>query len=196
MKTLLYIDCCVRGEASRTQKVAQSLLQSINDSYKVIHLKLTDMGLKPLINEDFKERESLLASNDFSHPRFDLAHQLAQADAIVMAAPFWDLSFPSLLKIYIENCAVDRITFKSTEQGLKGLCKANNLVYLTTRGGFYTDNPSEQALPYIKHMADFFGIDNFHAIAADGMDVYGFDSEGSLNDAITKAATLGEQLFG
>lgn len=196
MKTLLYIDCCVRGEISRTQKLAQSLLQTVNDSYQIVHLKLTEMDLKPLINDDFKEREALLSSNQFNHPRFDLAHQFAQADAIVMAAPFWDLSFPSLLKIYIENCAVDRITFKSTEQGLKGLCQAENLIYLTTRGGFYTDNPEEQALPYIKHITNFFGIQNFHAIAADGMDVYGFDSEGSLNQSISKASKLGQSLFG
>ena len=35
-----------------------------------------------------------------------IAHRMrtiANADKIVIAAPFWDMSFPSLLKVYIEN---------------------------------------------------------------------------------------------
>lgn len=43
---------------------------------------------------------------------FKYAHEFANADLIVIAAPFWDLSIPALLKVYIENIAVDGITFE------------------------------------------------------------------------------------
>ena len=33
---------------------------------------------------------------------FDLAGQFAGADTIVIAAPFWDLSFPAALKQYMQ----------------------------------------------------------------------------------------------
>ena len=37
--------------------------------------------------------------------------QFQRADAILIAAPFYDLSIPALLKVYIENVSVDGITF-------------------------------------------------------------------------------------
>ncbi|NLC34778.1 MAG: flavodoxin [Erysipelothrix sp.] len=195
MKTLLYIDCCIRDEASRTQQLAQSFLNNVSETYEVTTLKLTKLDLKPLIGEHFEEREQLLTAKNYHHPRFDLAHQLVAADAIVIAAPFWDLSFPALLKLYIEACAVDQITFKSTPDGLIGMCNAKHLVYLTTRGGVYTDSPSEQALPYLRHISTFFGVDHFHAISADGMDIQGYDSKLSLQNAKSEAEALAKTLF-
>ena len=32
---------------------------------------------------------------------------------IVVAAPFWDLSVPAVLKVYIENISADGVTFAS-----------------------------------------------------------------------------------
>lgn len=194
MRKVLYVDVCIR-ETSRTQTLAQSLLEEAPDNVGIIHLKLDELNLEPLMNEAFLEREKLLEANDLNHERFRYAHQIANVDDIIIAAPFWDLSFPSLLKIYIENCAVDGITFTSTENGLQGLSQAKNLVYLTTRGGFYKDSPQEQGIPYLKYITTFFGIDHFHAIAADGMDVVGYDSESSLKKAQEEAKALGKKLF-
>ena len=113
---------------------------------------------------------------------------------VVMAAPFWDLNFPALLKIYIENISVDGITFTSTAEGLKGLCKAENLVYFTTRGGIYKDDPLETADHYLSSFVPFFGFGKYTSIAADGMDIVGYDSECSLNEAKEKARKLAEEL--
>ncbi|NMB19068.1 MAG: hypothetical protein GX984_06420 [Erysipelothrix sp.] len=194
MKKILYVDCCIRKE-SRTQTLAQNLLKTVNKDIEVVHLKLTNLDLKPLINERFKQREELLAEENLTHQQFKYAHQFAKADHIIIAAPFWDLSFPSLLKIYIENCAVDGITFKSTDKGLQGLCTANNLIYLTTRGGFYQGKPEDQATPYLKHICTFFGIKNFYSIAADGMDIVGHDAKTTLEIAQKDAEKLGKKLF-
>ena len=62
MKTLLYIDCCIRDEASRTQQLAQSFLNNVSETYEVTTLKLTKLDLKPLIGEHFEEREQLLTA--------------------------------------------------------------------------------------------------------------------------------------
>ena len=86
----------------------------------------------------FEQRQRLLEEGDLSHPRFRYAHEFAAADRIVLAAPFWDLSFPALVKIYIENVSVDGITFGCNESGCFGTCRAEKLMYITTRGGSYT----------------------------------------------------------
>ena len=48
---------------------------------------------------------------------FDLAKQLISADHVVIGAPYWDLSFPARLKIYLERCSVDKLTFLYDENG-------------------------------------------------------------------------------
>ena len=90
---------------------------------------------------------------------------------------------------------MDGITFGSTEQGLKGLCKSAHLVYLTTRGGFYANAPHlEQATPYLRAIQAFYGIPHFTCVAADGLDVAGFDGDGALQKACGEAAALARTL--
>ena len=48
---------------------------------------------------------------EFNDHIFDYAKDFAKADTIVIAAPFWDLSFPASLKCYIEAINILGITF-------------------------------------------------------------------------------------
>ena len=169
MKQLLYIDCCIRGEQSRTRKLGEAFLAALPDRWEVTRLDLMHEGLQPLMPDTLASRDESAARGELDAPRFKYAHQIAAADAVVMAAPFWDLSVPALLKIYIENVCMDGITFQSTAEGLKGRCRGAAI-------------------------QKFFGFDRFHAIAADGMDVQGFDGEGELRKAMEKAAALAKTL--
>lgn len=180
MKNVLFVDCCIRREASNTKKLAEAFLSALPSDCAVTRLDLMAEDLSYFKDSYFDQREALLAENRRDHPRFRYAHQFAQADRIVIAAPFWDLSFPALLKVYIEQVSVDGITFGSTEDGLKGLCRASHLVFLTTRGGFYTGDAMEMGSRYLEALHTFFGIGEYTCIAADGMNVAGFDAEASL----------------
>ena len=194
MKECLFVDCCIRKDESRTKVLADAFFSELSDEYHVTHLDLPSLNLQPLVGDFFFDRQKLLDENNLDHPRFKYAHQLVEADLVVVAAPFWDLSFPALLKIWVENCSLDGITFKAGENGLVGQCKGTEMVYLTTRGGFYTGEPFEQGIPYMSYISKFFGIDHFDAIAADGMDVVGFDGKASLDEACEKAKELAKTL--
>ena len=186
----LYIDCCIRGEESRSARLAQAFLENLSPNYEVTRRCLMEEALYPLTAETLRQRDALLAQGKTDHPRFRFAHEIAEADLVVMAAPFWDLSFPALLKVYIEQVSVDGITFGSTESGLQGLCRASQLVFLTTRGGFYTGDAMEMGSLYLDALHTFFGIGAYTCIAADGMDVAGFDAAASLAAAIDRAKAL------
>ena len=194
MKEVLFVDCCIRGNESRTRRLADRFLAALDPAYHVTRLNLMEENLSYFKGDYFDERQRLLESGDRSHPRFRYAHQFAEADLIVIAAPFWDLSFPALLKVYIEQVSVDGITFGSTEKGLQGLCQASDMVFLTTRGGFYTDDDMEMGSRYLDALHTFFGVGRYHCIAADGMDVAGFDAEGSLREAEMRAQALAASL--
>lgn len=190
MKNVLFVDCCIRREASNTKKLADAFLAALPESCAVTRLDLMAEGLSYFKDSYFDQREQLLAAGERSHPRFRYAHQFAEADAIVIAAPFWDLSFPALLKVYIEQVSVDGITFGSGEDGLTGLCRAERMVFLTTRGGFYTGDALEMGSRYLDALHTFFGIGSYACVAADGMNVAGFDAEGALVAAIAQAQAL------
>ena len=195
MKKALLIDCCIRKDRSRTAKLAEAFVNALPAEYEVTRLDPSAECLLPFDLKSLDERDALLAEGQADHPRFRYAHQLAEADIAVVAAPFWDLSFPAAFKVYIEHVSVEGITFRSTAQGLQGLCRGTHLVLLTTRGGIYGDSdPLEQGTPYLRGIQQFFGFDRFDCVAADGLDIVGFDGEGALRDACQRAAALAASL--
>jgi FMN-dependent NADH-azoreductase len=138
----------------------------------------------PVVDEAFLEkRERLVSEQDYEDLVFDLARQFAEAETIVIAAPYWDLSFPAALKQYFEQICVVGITFRYSEEGAPiGLCRAKELYYVTTAGGPYV--PEEFGFGYIKALAqNYYGIQDVKKIEAVGLDIVGADV-----DAIMKAA--------
>ena len=192
MKKVLFVDCCIRRGESRSKQLADHFLAEVQKTgeYEIETLCLMDENLSYFSEGFFLQREALLAEGKLDHPRFRYAHQFANADKIVIAAPFWDLSFPALLKVYIENLCVDSITFHTDEHGLHGLCKADHMVFLTARGAFYEDSPLEQGSRYLEQMAGFFGIEKYDCVAAEGLDIGAWPVEELMNKAKVKATEV------
>ena len=179
---ILYINACIRP-GSRTNILAKELISLLNDT--VTELFLPELDLKPLSLDLLNKRTSLIESNDYSDPMFDYAKQFAAADTIIIGAPYWDLSFPAILKIYLENIYVTGIVSKYDENGVPvGLCKANKLYYITTAGGPYN---SDFSFLYIKEMTTkYFGIPEVELIDAEYLDVDGYDADQIITDAKQK----------
>jgi len=178
---ILYINACVRLE-SRTDRIARALLEKLGEYEEV---NLSKIELKPLDEETLKRRNEYISANDYSDKMFDLAKQFASADIIVISAPHWDLSFPALLKLYIENIYVTGLVSRYSENGTPlGLCKAEKLYYVTTAGGPLIE---EFGYGYIhKLMTQYFGVKNTSLIKAEMLDVDGFDSEKIVSNTINE----------
>lgn len=198
MKTLLYLDCCIRGEISRTRKIANAFLNLIRSSneYRVETLVLDDIPLAPLGRREYERREQLLASGALSNHIFDLAKQFAKADLIVVAAPFWDMGLPAKLKIYFENVSVSGFTFSFDGVEFKGLCNAERMAYITTRGMDIEDNDEmEQASPYLRALCKFFGIPSFRMVSATCLDVKPNEEDERMSVAIAQAEQLASEIL-
>jgi len=168
----LFVDSCVR-EKSRTRELAEYLLSGIKDEIEIVRLE--DQAL-PLVDEvSVIMRYAANKLKDFSEPLFDLAKQFARADRVVIAAPYWDLSFPALLKRYFEEINITGIVFRYSETGMPvSLCKAKKLYYVTTSGGPVMSD--EYGFGYVKMISEkFFGINEFENIKAENLDVWGND---------------------
>ena len=194
MKTLLYVDCCIRREQSRTRKLAESFLGNLPKGWRVEKVVLMDEPLLPLMEGGFAQRDELLQRGDFTHRRFDYAWQFQRADAILIAAPFYDLSIPALLKVYIENVSVDGITFLCDADGLRGNCRARSMTFLTSRGGFYENSPDEMGSRYMEALCGFFGTGAYRCIAADGVDMDPAQTPAIMAEAYERAAQAAREL--
>ena len=178
---ILFVNACVR-ENSRTRQLAEALLSETKE--EICEVKVADIDF-PAVNEAFlKKRDSLIENAKWDDPLFDLARQFASADTIIIAAPYWDLSFPSCLKQYFEQINVLGITFEYSADGQPvPKCKANKLCYVTTAGGAYV--PEEFGFGYVKALAHgFYGIDDVQLIKATGLDIYGADVKEIMRKAI------------
>lgn len=177
---VLLINACARKE-SRTLPLAEKAAKKVSDD--VQRLDLYEQHLMPIDRETLERREEFIARKDFSDSMFDLAKQFRDAENIVIAAPFWDLSVPAVLKCYIEHLCVRELTFVYTDQGeALGLCKAKRMVFVTTAGGYIPEN--DHGYSYVRDVfSGFFGIKESLCIKAEGLDIVGADI-----DALLKAA--------
>lgn len=187
---ILYIDASVRPD-SRTQRLAHYFLDGLNhNEYEIKELKLSKECIPPLNFESLTHRTQLCDEQNYDEPIFHYAKEYSSADMIVIAAPYWDLSFPATLKTYIEAINVAGITFHYDENCKPvGLCKAQRLVYITTAGGKIVSD--DYGFGYIKELAKkFHGIKDVDYIKAEELDMDGTDVECVLNKAEEKIDKL------
>lgn len=177
---VLLINACARAE-SRTLALAQKAAKTISDNYTMLDLYEED--IRPVDSDTLSRRDLFISRHDYTDDMFRYARQFREADEIVIAAPYWDMSFPAVLKCYIEAICVNGLTFRYTEEGVpEGLCRARRLVYVTTAGGYIGEY--NYGYDYIRQLfVGLFGIRDTICIKAEGLDIAGADVRGILASA-------------
>ena len=166
MKKLIFIDACMRM-GSRTKRIASAIIAELRKRYSVEMVDLTKNIYSVADNYTLEDRNKGIVPDE----HVTLAKKIAAADRIVIAAPFWDMSFPSALKVFFENMSLFGVTFNTNAKECYGLCKAEKVMYITTRGmNISTGDPLEQATPYIKAISYLWGWGELTVVSAQNMD--------------------------
>lgn len=187
MESLVVINACMREE-SRTQRILDGVLATLSKKYNVETVNLGELDCKWVNSDVLKERDNGYVPQLY----VNLAKKVANADRLVIAAPFWDMSFPSVLKVFFENISLFNITFTSTQTECVGLCKAKKVLYITTRGmNIKTGDPLEQATPYIKALSKLWGLGKLYVVSAQNMD---YSSQNEIDCKIETAIAQGLEL--
>ena len=185
MKNLVYINACMRA-GSRTRRIAIPIVEELRKRYKVETVDLTKNLYPVADNYTLEDRNQGIVPPE----HVALAKKIAAADRIVIAAPFWDMSFPGALKVFFENMSLFGVTFDSNDKECYGLCKAEKVMYITTRGmDINTGDPLEQATPYIKALSHLWGWGDLTVISAQNMD---YSTPEEIEERVSKA--IGEGL--
>ena len=192
MKKAIYINVCIRKTESRTLKISSKLIDSISSEYDVNEIDLTANPLEAIDCAHYQQRKS----GNYSQLSIKYANDFAEADLIIIACPFWDMSFPSVFKIFCENISINGITFADNADGTtQGICKAQSIVLVTTRGMEIEDeSPLDQASSYIKALCWLWGIPNYSVVSAIGMDTCSEEErERRIEIAIKKGLKICEE---
>lgn len=189
MKKLLFINACVNRETSRSLKLAQGVIEAmqVEEPFEVNEVVLEEEKIAPLTSKTLNARQKLAEEGKFDDEAFARARQFRDADRIVIAAPFWASSYPALLKAYIEDIDVVGILYRYGEHGPVGLCSADKLVYVTTRGGMLPDE-ADCGYQNIAVLARSYGIEKTECVSAAGLDVIGANVDALLSEALEKAS--------
>ena len=199
MEDLLFINACVRGQKSRTLQLARRFLGAWQHAHPEAVITERDLcrdRLSPQYPEILEERDALWSAGKLDDPLFQPARQFAAAGRIVIAAPFWDLSFPAILKIYLERISVTNITFGYDDLSRSvGLCIADKLLLITTRGGDFSIPEiswMEMGARQLEALCAMYGIPSFQCLTAQGLDDIRNDKEAILAQAMDQAEKLAE----
>ena len=183
MKTVLFINGCVRQKHSRTLVLAQTYIESLKSQFdfELVERNLCQEDITFLSSGDFNAE----TGEPYPHKDCSLAEEFARADEIVFAAPFWEFLFPAIVNCYFEMVSVVGVTFKYTDKGSVGLCNANSMTYLYSAGDHLSDADkiSEQ---YLSRLCELYNIPHFSAISAQGLDIQSNSAETIMREVCEK----------
>lgn len=196
VKQILFVNACMRGpERSRTWKLCQAFLAACKARWPEAEVTERDLTAAPLpvLTAELDGRRHQRLSEDPGDPMFGPAHEVAQADLVVIGAPYWDLTFPAALKVYLEWASMLGITFRYTQEGQQvGMSRAGALVYLTTAGGPIGEQ--NYGFQYLQGLGRMLGIPEARCVAAENLDVWGCDPESIVEEAQEQAIRLARNL--
>ncbi len=187
MEKLIVIDSCMR-EGSRTRRILNSAMEVLSGRYDVETVDVNALALPPVTPLTLAERSSGIVPDE----TVALARRIASADRLVIAAPFWDMSFPAALKAFFENMSLFGVTFTDNGRTCEGLCRCRRVMYITTRGmDIETGSARDQGSSYIGALSSLWGLGEVITVAAWNLDyLQGEELEKKLSDTETLARAL------
>lgn len=187
---LLFVNACLR-DGSRTERLARMWLEQCAYEGEVVELSLADLDTEPLDATGphrISDYSQAVSAADYHSHMFDYAKQFAQADEVLIAAPFWNYSVPAKLHAYLELVCSQGVTFDINEAGeYVGLIKARRLTFVQTAGGALVDSLDDHSFGYVRTLAKrFWYIPQVECVAAWGLDGPGADVDALLNKALAR----------
>ncbi|MGG7955144.1 NAD(P)H-dependent oxidoreductase [Klebsiella aerogenes] len=195
---LLHIDSSILGEHSVSRKLSSAIvdkLKTINSELDIIYHDLSQTHVAHLSGEHMSVFRKYSSPNGDLKKDIDAGYryieEIFDADYIVLGVPMYNLSIPSVLKVWIDRVVVPDVTFSHTTNGLKGLLPPGKKLFIaSSRGGVYTNgselSPLDYQEKYILSVLGSIGLTDSTVIRAEGIS-YG---EEVANQSIRKALNI------
>jgi FMN-dependent NADH-azoreductase len=174
---LLQVDSSARA-SSVTRRLTAKFTEEWKRSHpdgEVIQRDLPATAL-PLITDDWlatrlEESKLTPAQRSYLSTSDELIEELQAADTVVIGAPMYNFSIPSLLKAWIDQIVRLGKTVSYGPNGPQGLLARKKVVVITSRGAAYEKGTARGAFdfqePYLLHILAFIGLTDVTFIYAE-----------------------------
>jgi len=210
MAQLLYITAHPLNEPQsfslRLGKAFLDQYREVAPNDEIIRLDLYNMDLPYIDRDVFSGWGKLRSGGGFDQLSGDeqrkvgrlgeLVDQFVAADKYVFVTPFWNFSFPPIMKAYIDAVCVAGKTFKYTERGPAGLLTEKKALHVQARGGVYSEGPAAQmefGHRYLATIMQFFGVPSFEGLIVEGHNQFPDRAEEILSQAIARAPEVAQR---
>ena len=215
MKKVLYITANTKPEPlSSSRTVARQLvqgLQQLSPDLQVQELDLYTVELPVLQYQYFSGRSTLVGTDVMMQLPTDQQEDLAQinrlcdqfvdADIYVLAAPMWSLSYPAVVKQYLDCILMSGKTIAFEKEKPYGLLndRTRTFVYVQSSGAslpWLLRPVLNKGMSYVEDMMRFIGIDQFYPLYVDGTGTTEAQRVDAVNRAVEKIPDLARDVLG
>ncbi|WP_078122100.1 FMN-dependent NADH-azoreductase [Thiosocius teredinicola] len=173
---VLRIDSSARRDGSISRELGDEIVERLvkaNPGLTVVTLDLAD-GVAHIdadwvganftaVDERTSAQRDRLATSD------DAIAAVLNADALVLTAPVYNFSIPSVLKAWIDHICRAGKTFRYTDKGPLGLVGDKPVYLAMASGGVEFGGPVDFASTYLRQVFRFIGIEDVRLIGAAGV---------------------------
>lgn len=177
--------------------------KTVNPNDEIVHIDLYKEDIPQIDVDVFNGWGKLQTGKGFDELSADekekvgrlseLCDQFVSGDKYVFVTPMWNLSFPPVLKAYIDAVCVAGKTFKYTEQGPVGLLTDKKGLHIQARGGYYSEGPAAEAEMghrYLSTLMQFFAVPSFEGLFIEGHAAIPEKAQEIKENAIARAKDL------
>lgn len=202
MKKILYIVANSKPEEiSSSKTVGRALVNSILEKCKDFTLEELDLykeyiprpkysyfsSRSTVVSADALSKLTAQEQNDVQQMT-KLCDQFVGASVYIVASPMWSLSFPAVLKDYIDCIIQAEKTIKFHDNKPEGLLndRPRTFIYVQSSGAnisWLTKPILDKGLNYVEDIIKFIGISKFDELLVDGTGT----TETEKSEAIEKA---------
>ncbi|WP_157676713.1 FMN-dependent NADH-azoreductase [Chryseobacterium sp. T16E-39] len=176
MANILNIKTSINGENSISNKLSEILISQLLEKNPGSEVVVRDLSTNPIPHMEIKHFASLAIpdeekNNDqknASRYSDEALKEIQEADIIVIGVPFYNFTFPSTLKSWIDSIAVANKTFSYSDGILKGLLKNKKLYLNLAVGGIYDNGIVENMEHYLTTLFGFIGITDIEIFKSEG----------------------------
>ena len=184
MKRILHLMSSLQGNESNSIKLGKAIVEKVMEKYPgstVEEVNLVDLDiphLTPAVLQTFFVPADQLTADDREAMRFsdNAVKQLMDADIIIIGAPFYNFTVPSVLKAWLDHITRAGITFGYGENGPVGKVTGKKVYVAMSSGGIYSEGPSKGndfVVPYLKAFLGFLGMTDLTVFRAEGVKIPG-----------------------
>jgi FMN-dependent NADH-azoreductase len=177
MSIVLVLNSSAVGEASVSKQLVRDAVSRLRSQDSSLRVVTRDIGENPIPHLTIASANALRGAEP-SNPAEaaaqalsnELIAEVSAADIVIIGAPMYNFGIPSTLKAWFDHVLRAGVTFRYSETGPEGLMKGKRAIVVMSRGGFYSEGPTQvmdSQEPHLRTLLGFIGITDVSFVRAE-----------------------------